>query len=139
MDLKAKMWHKSKFYVIGLYEELVEDIYPSHFTPIIAEKKDGLFRRWSYSIKFPYQIELSSPVGSFKKNHEDLFPVKTLHYITPIELTSKTQVIAISHQIILISDNKTNLVFKIMGSALMRKPDIRYLYRTVKTIRNVIE
>lgn len=139
MVLKAEMWHNSKYYIIGLYEELEGNIYPSHFTPIIAEKKNGLYRRWKYSIKFPYQIELSSPVGGFKGTHEELFPVKTFHYIAPIRLTSRTQVIAISRDRILASENRTELVFQVMKSAIMRKPDIGYLHRAFITIKNIIE
>lgn len=139
MGLKAEMWHNNKYYIVGLYEELEENIYPSHFTPIIAEKKDGLYRRWKYSIKFPYQIELSCPVGSFKDTHEELFPVKTFHYIAPIRLTSKTQVIAISRHRIIASENRAELVFQVMKSAIMRKPNIRYLHRAFKTIKNIIE
>ncbi len=139
MVLKVDMWHKTKYYIVGVYEDLEDNIYPSHFNPIIAEKKDGLYRRWNYSIQFPYQIKLNSPVGTFKKNYEELFPVKTLHYIKPVELSSKTQVIALSRDRIIASENKAKLVFQIMKSALTSKTDIRYLHRAVRTIKNIIE
>lgn len=139
MVLKIDMWHESKYYVIGVYEDLEDHIYPSHFNPIIAEKRGGLYRRWNYLIKLPYQIQLDSPVGTFKENHEELFPVKTLHYITPVELCSKTQVVALSRDRIVVSKNKTELILQIIKSAMTKKTDIRYLYRSVRTIRNIIE
>lgn len=139
MVLKVDMWHKGKYYIIGIYEDLEDHIYPSHFNPIIAEKKNDLYRRWNYSIKSPYQIKLNSPVGVFKKNHEELFPVKTLHYITPIELSSKTQVIALSRDKILASENKVKLILQIIKSVITRKTDFRYLHRSIRTIKNIIE
>ncbi|WP_188008052.1 hypothetical protein [Photobacterium damselae] len=133
------MWHKSDFYIIGLYEDMKGDIYPSHFTPIIAEKKLNLYRRWTYSIKKPYRIELCSAMGSFKETPEDLFPVKTLHYLNPIKLNCKTQVVALNCDRILISDSKSKLIIQVLGAVLTKKPELGYLIRVMKTIKNIIE
>lgn len=138
MDSKVGMWKKGEYYMVGLYEEMRENIFPSHFNPIIAEKKGGLFRRWSYSIHFPYKLKLGNPIGEFK-NHEELFPVKTLHYVDPIKISSKTQVIGLSKERILISESRSKLVFFIVISMVKPKVDFSYLRRAVRTIKNIIE
>lgn len=92
MVLKVDMWHKGKYYIIGIYEDLEDHIYPSHFNPIIAEKKNDLYRRWNYSIKSPYQIKLNSPVGVFKKITKSFFLLKRyttspqLNYLAKLRL-----------------------------------------------------
>lgn len=133
------MWHKGNYYIIGLYEEMKDDIYPSHFTPIIAEKKSSSFRRWSYTIEKPYKIKLSGAVGLFKDSHEELFPVKTLHYIDPIRLNCKTQVVALGRDKILVSDSRSKLILQVILSVLTRRPGLGYLERAIKTIKNIIE
>ncbi|WP_333918305.1 hypothetical protein [Vibrio crassostreae] len=133
------MWHKSDYYIIGLYEEMRDDIYPSHFTPIIAEKKLNLYRRWTYTIQKPYKIELCSAMGSFKETPEKLFPIQTLHYIYPVKLNCKTQVVALSRDKILTSDSKSKLILQVLMSVLARKPELGYLIRSIKTIHNIIE
>ncbi len=133
------MWHKSDFYIIGLYEDMKDDIYPSHFTPIIAEKKTGLYRRWNYTIKKPYRIELCCAMGAFKETPEKLFPVKTLHYLHPVKLNCRTQVVALSRDKILVSDRKSKLIIQVLGSILTKKPKLGYYNRVIRTIRNIIE
>jgi hypothetical protein len=139
MVLSDDMWHKNDFYIIGIYEEMKDDIYPSHFTPIIAEKNLNLYRRWTYTIKKPYKIELCSAMGSFKETPEKLFPVKTLHYVYPIKLNCKTQIVALSRDKILTSDSKSKLILQVLASVLTKKPELGYLIRAIKTIKNIIE
>ncbi|RJG18457.1 hypothetical protein D4A39_08290 [Alcanivorax profundi] len=133
------MWDKGDYYIVGLYEEMVDDIYPTHFTPIIAERKYGLYRRWNYIVKKPYEIELKSPVSSFKENHEDLFPVKTMHYVDPIKLNCRTQVIGLGRDRILASDSKAKLVLNVATSVLTRWSYSGYLDRAMITLRNIVE
>ncbi|CAI8975513.1 conserved hypothetical protein [Pseudomonas sp. IT-P100] len=126
------------FYIVGVYEDFKLDIFPTHASPIIAERINGEYRRWAYRIEFPYKITPTHSVGGFYKTPTSMFPYLTYNLNNPTQLKYNSQIVAISKNTILVESNKTVLCLKIMRAALINIKTPRFIYRSYTTIKNVL-
>lgn len=125
------------FYVIGVYEDFKLDIFPTHTSPIIAERINGEYRRWAYRIESPYKITLTHSIGGFYKTPTSMFPYLTYNLSKPVQIRHNSQIIAISKYALLVEHNKTIICLKIIKSVLKNIKNPIFIHRSYMTIKNV--
>lgn len=125
-------------YVVGAYEDFRCDVFPTHVSPIIAERVNGQFRRWIYSIESPYKITLEHPAGNYFASPKLMFPYLTYQTHDPVSFLPKCQIIALSSNTLLISQNKIYLIVRVAMKALNPKSGLPFFWRSLITIKNIM-
>lgn len=126
------------FYIVGFYEDFKLDIFPTHTSPIIAERRDGKYRRWAYQIEKPYKITPTHPVGDFYDSPRQMFAYITCSLSPPTPLMPHSQIVAVSRERLLIEHRKFYLGIKIAIEALKNIYSLGFLYRSYLSIKNAI-
>lgn len=125
-----------ELYVIGVYEDFRLDVFPTHAVPIVAERSEHGFRRWSYVIDRPYRLRAVAPMGEFRPSLRALFPVVTFHLCTPQRLHEKSQCIVLSTDHVLVEHRRMAIVARLLIAILIAPPSLGFVHRALRTIRN---
>ncbi|RYU42116.1 hypothetical protein ERW49_18230 [Aliivibrio finisterrensis] len=128
----------NEFYVVGVYENLQHDIFPTHLSPIIVERTELGFRRWHYKILSPYGIEPMKPIGEFHETLIGLFPYPSYSFIEPRKVTIKSQIVGFSHKEIFVESNRLFMIYNLLKSVLRNYKKFNYLKRAKFTLFNII-
>lgn len=136
MELNMPSEATEEFYIVGAFEAPHFHYFPTHLQPIIAEKTNKGFRRWTYTIEVPYGICPRFPIGS-PNSIESLFPVRSFILLDkPILMQKHSQLIAIRHNKFLVSSSKLLIIMRLTVSLLSRLNDSQYRKRVWMTICN---
>lgn len=130
-----------KFYIVGAFETPTLQYFPTHLQPIIAERIDQRFRRWSYVINDPYEISPCSPMGEFK-SIECLFPVNSFLMLNkPAPMRKHSQLVALGANDFLISSSRIVVTFRLILLLIRRcrYNDKQYRRRIWITLCNSFE
>lgn len=130
---------KDNFYVVGMYENPDESIFPTHIQPVIVELLNGEFCRWSYEIKRPYQIKLISRIGHFRPCINELFPYKSYEMLpVPVKMSEKSQFIAFDKKKIICCSSKITLMIRVVIHRCSTKFSIPGLICSFRCIKNIL-
>lgn len=125
-----------RFYVVGAYEDFKLNIFPSHISPIVAERHMGQYRRWAYKIEAPYKIIPTHAVGRFYSTPQEMFPYMTYSLISPVLLRQDSQIVAISKDKLLVESSSFKLCRKIFVEAVKNIKEPGFLYRSLLSMKN---
>lgn len=129
----------SSYYIVGAFEDLSFDAFPTHATPIVVERAPNGYRRWSYVIERPYQIRLAEPQGDFRESLNDLFPTKTYHTFAPRRWSAGSQLVILTREHVVVTSSRTNLLLRLAVAVLRRPWSTGYFRRALLTARNALE
>ena len=127
----------NELYVVGLYENLDDEVCPTHVSPIIAKRTKSGYQRWTYRIVMPYAVLPISPVGEIHPEIDRLFPYPSYDLIKPRPISVKTQFICLSGDRVLVTE-KISFIWLTLFVHSLKKMRVSYLRRTCVTAINCL-
>lgn len=124
------------FFLVGVYEDFEHVIFPTHVSPIIVELASKGYRRWNYRVCKPFRIELETPIGTYKSSIDSLFPKPSYQLVPLKNIKSKSQVIAISKEKVIVEQSHVVIALKLITYLIINFKDKGYIERAWLTLKN---